>query len=159
MTETNKLIKLEEILQSQQADYTFLKDSVNFKTSEEGAAHYGVSMSETTPTLILKSKDKFFAAIICGDTKIVFKKLKQALGVKDLSMADPETVHQLTGAHVGYVSMINEGLPTVIDNQVLNNEKCFGGCGVRDVSLQINTRDLINITDARLFDFAELKSN
>lgn len=153
-----KLDKLENFLKNKAVDYAIFQDDFSLASAEEGARHYGISMNETTPTLILKSKEQYYAAIICGNTRISFKKLKLALGVKDISMADPQTVLNLTGANVGEVSLVNFDIITLIDNNVLKNLSCYGGCGVPKATLRINTVDLINITNAKVLDFTELRS-
>lgn len=149
------LTKLKALLTKERADYTIYQDSFNLESAEAGAKHYGIALSETTPTIILKSKDKYFAAIICGDTRISFKKLKQVLNIKDISMANPETVLSITGAKVGEVSLINDEMDTIIDSNVVNNINCYGGSGVHKTTLRINTNDLIRITNAKLLDFTE----
>lgn len=153
-----QLSKLETLLKNENADYLIYKDTFNLTSAEEGAKHYGISLSETTPTIILKTKDQYFAAIICGNTRISFKKLKLALNVKDISMADPETVLSLTGSKVGEVSLINDGFVTLIDNNILKNRHCYGGSGISKITLRINSNDLIRITKATLLDFTEPRS-
>jgi len=155
MNDAIKLEQLNNLLKSENVDYSILTDNFSIETASSGAQHYGISLSETTPTLILKTKDGYIAAIICGNTRIVFKKLKQALNIKDLSMADPQAILELTGAKIGEVSLINVELPTVIDAHVLQNKNCYGGCGAPKATLCINTQDLVRITKAQVLDFAE----
>lgn len=152
---TNLQSKLDSCLKEKNADYFIYTDNFNIASAAEGAKHYGITLAETTPTLILKTKDKYYAAIICGNTKLSFKKLKQALNIKDISMADPPTVLTITGANVGEVSLVNQGLDTLIDSNVLHNKNCYGGSGIPQVTLRINTQDLIRITNARVLDFTE----
>lgn len=153
MNQNITLNKLVALLNTQNANYSILIDDVSIATASEGVKHYGISLSETTPTLILKSKAKFYAAIICGNTRIDFKKLKQVLDVKDLSMADPEAILNLTGAKIGEVSLINDGIVTLIDSQVLKNVNCYGGCGIAKATLRISTSDLVRVTNAQILDF------
>jgi prolyl-tRNA editing enzyme YbaK/EbsC (Cys-tRNA(Pro) deacylase) len=101
MNDSVKLEKLNSLLQSKNADYSISTHDFSIETASVGAEHYGISLDETTPTLILKTKERYLAAIICGNTRISFKKLKQALRVKDISMADPQTVLNITGAKSG----------------------------------------------------------
>jgi prolyl-tRNA editing enzyme YbaK/EbsC (Cys-tRNA(Pro) deacylase) len=152
------LVHLNHFLKNEKVDYSIYQDSFNLESAKEGAKQYGLSLDETTPTIILKSKDHYFAAIICGNTRISFKKLKEALKSKDIRMADPERVFNLTGAQVGEVSLINEGIDTLIDHRVIKNKNCYGGSGVSKTTLRINTRDLIRITHARVMDFTEPKN-
>src|SRR3990167_3386770 len=122
MSNTIKLEKLNSLLKSKNTDYSILTDDFSIKTASSGAEHYGISLNETTPTLILKIKDGYIAAIICGNTCISFKKLKQVLNLKDIRMADPQAIFDITGAKIGEVSLINPGLTTVIDTKVLQNK-------------------------------------
>jgi len=153
-----KLETLKSILDNAKAEYSIFTHDVSFTSAESGAKHFGISLAETTPTIILKAKDGYFAAIICGNTRISFKKLKQALGVSDISMADPQTVFNVTGAKIGEVSLVNSGLPTLIDHNVLKNENCYGGCGVPKTTLRINAHDLVKVTNAQILDFADVRS-
>ena len=155
---TIKLENLNTLLKDGNADYSILTDEFSLESASSGAEHYGISLSETTPTLILKTKDGYIAAIICGNTRISFKKLKQILNLKDLSMADAQTIFDITGAKIGEVSLINPGLPTLIDANVLQNKNCYGGCGIPKTTLRINTQDLIKITNAQILDFAEVRT-
>jgi prolyl-tRNA editing enzyme YbaK/EbsC (Cys-tRNA(Pro) deacylase) len=153
----NDLTELENLLKQENVDYTIYQDNFSMKTAAEGAQHYGITLDETTPTLILKTKDKFYAAIICGSTRISFKKLKEALGIKEISMADPETILNLTGANIGEISLINRELTTLIDNNVIKNQNCYGGSGAPKTTLRINTSDLLKITKARVLDFTDTR--
>jgi prolyl-tRNA editing enzyme YbaK/EbsC (Cys-tRNA(Pro) deacylase) len=155
MTHTESLEKLDNLLTTKDADYSIFKEDSTIESATDGAARYGITLAETTPTLILKSGEKYFAAIICGNTRISFKKLKQALSVKDITMADPQTVLNFTGAKVGEVSLINLDLVTLIDSNVLKNKDCYGGCGVPKSTLRIDTHDLINLTNAKILDFTD----
>lgn len=154
MNDSAALNKLEVFLKDNHADYKIYNDDLSVATAKIGAERYGISLDETTPTLILKSKDKYYAVIICGSTRISFKKLKQALNIKDVSLADPETVLQLTGAKIGEVCMINT-LETLIDEKVLSNKDCYGGCGIPNTTLKINTQDLIRLTKATVLNFTD----
>jgi prolyl-tRNA editing enzyme YbaK/EbsC (Cys-tRNA(Pro) deacylase) len=158
MSDDNIQLKnLENFLTNQNANYAITIDNFSMETARDGAKHYGISLNETTPTLILKSKDKYYAAIICGNTRISFKKLKQALGIKDISMADPETILKLTGAKIGEVSLINQDITTLVDSNVVKNENCYGGCGIPKATLRINSADLVRITNAKVCDFTDAK--
>ena len=153
-----QLSKLKNLLENEKANYSIFIDDFSFDTASEGAKNYGITMEEATPTLILKTKTGYYAVIIRANTRISFKKLKIALGVKELTMAEPELVLSLTGAKVGQVGLINSELPTIVDQQVLSNENCYGGCGVPKATLRISTADLVRITQAKILDFSEPRS-
>ncbi|MGE0010133.1 MAG: aminoacyl-tRNA deacylase [Candidatus Babeliales bacterium] len=155
MNETIKLEQLKNLLQKENIDFTILTDEISLATAQSGANQYGIALHEAAPTLILKTKDGYLAAIIAGNTKISFKKLKHALDVKDISMADPQTIKEITGATIGEVCLINLDVPTIVDEAVLKNTYCYGGSGAPKTTLKINTQDLMRITNAQVLDFTE----
>ena len=152
-----QLEALATILKNSAAQYTLLHDKTTLTSAADGAKEYGVSLSEVTPTLIIKADNEYYAAIICGNTRISFGKVKQVLNVQNTSLADPETVFKITGARVGHISLINPQLKTIVDRHVLNNRESYGGCGVPKTTLKINTKDLIRITQAQVLDFADVR--
>jgi prolyl-tRNA editing enzyme YbaK/EbsC (Cys-tRNA(Pro) deacylase) len=149
----NSLEHLEAFLKEKQVDYTLFTDSRPIRSAKEGADLYGILLSEATPTLILKIEDQYYAAIICGDKRISFEKLKYLFDVEHVSLASPHTVLTLTGAKIGEVGVINKGMPTLIDTHVVNNKYCYCGTGISGKTLRINTADLLKVTHAKVLDF------
>ncbi len=111
------------------------------------------------PTFILRTEAGYLAAVIRGDTRLSYKKIKRELGLKNVSLAAPEQVRELTGAEVGHVSLVNPGLKTIIDGRVLEVETVYGGTGVPNSTLKISPQDMVTITQAQVFEFAEPKEN
>jgi prolyl-tRNA editing enzyme YbaK/EbsC (Cys-tRNA(Pro) deacylase) len=107
------------------------------------------------PTFILRSEIGYLAAVVRGDTRLSYKKIKRELKLKNLCLASPEQVQQVTGSEVGYVSLFNAGVTTIIDSRLTEVETIFGGCGVPRYTLKINPRDLIVLARAHVFDFTE----
>lgn len=149
----NSLDALENFLNEQKVDYSIYTDSRPIRSAQEGADLYNIPLSEATPTLILKANSKYYAAIICGNQRISFEKLKQTLALDSISLADPQTVLSLTGAKIGAVGLINEGISTLIDVHVLKNKSCYGGSGVPGKTLRISPKDLARVTQAKVLDF------
>ncbi len=155
--QTNDLSELENWLKQAQVPYTILSHDRTIHSAEEGAAQGIGALANMAPTFILHTENGFLTATICGDTRLSYKKIKRALGLKNLCLASPDEVKQITGAEIGYVSIINPGLSTIVDTQIIEKETIFGGCGIPEHTLQINPMDLIRLTQAFVFDFAEPK--
>lgn len=49
-------------------------------------------------------------------------------------------------------------LVTIIDTNALNDQKCLGGRGVLQHTVEIDTQDLIQITNAHILDFTDIRS-
>lgn len=155
--EIHRLSELEMMLKKAQVPYTILSHEKTLRSAEEGAASGIGALANMAPTFILHTENGFLAAIIRGDTRLSYKKIKRALGLKNLCLASPDEVKKTTGAEIGYVCLVNPGLSTIVDTRIIENDTLFGGCGIPEHTLQINPMDLIRLTQAFVFDFSEPK--
>jgi Cys-tRNA(Pro)/Cys-tRNA(Cys) deacylase len=154
---TEKLQELKAYLNEQKADYQILEHPKTLISAEDGE-EYGIgSLAEMAPTLILETEKGLLAAIISGETKLSYKKIKKELGLKNVSLARPEKVLELVGVPVGIVPLVLHNCPTIIDSHTLLFKYVFGGCGADCHTLEIAPKDLVRLNDARVFDFCELK--
>lgn len=147
-----KLAELEKICKN--TDYEIFQDDILMQNASIGAAHYKIDIAHCTPTFILKVDETYMALIIQGNRKIDFKKIKQFFATRKVRMATPEEILKVTGATVGSVSMINQGLKTFIDEGVTALDCCYGGCGIDKMTLKIKANQLIQLTQAEIGDFS-----
>lgn len=152
-----RLNQLRETLTAANVTYTLLAHDLTIRSAQEGAEQGLGALANMAPTFILRSETGYLAAIIRGDSRLSYKKIKRKLNLKNLCLATPEQVRQVTGAEVGYVSLLNAGIVTIIDNRLTEMDAVYGGCGVPCYTLEIAPRDLIAFTQAQLFDFTEPK--
>jgi prolyl-tRNA editing enzyme YbaK/EbsC (Cys-tRNA(Pro) deacylase) len=153
--ERERLLRLRQILDRAGVPYRILAHEMTVVSALMGVEHGIGSIDEMAPTLILKSEHGLLAAIISGSTRLSYRKIKRALGVKDIALASAEIVKQATGAAVGTVSLVNGTLPTIIDSRLAGVEAVYGGCGVPRHTLYIRIQDLVTVTGAQVFDFTE----
>jgi prolyl-tRNA editing enzyme YbaK/EbsC (Cys-tRNA(Pro) deacylase) len=154
-----RLTALHTLLNYEKANYEIFKHAERLITATDGPNRGIGTMDESAPTFILKTKNGYIAVILKGNMRISYKKLKKSLGIKDISLASPEEVLQVTGSQIGAVSLVQTQLPTFVDQQLLNSEFCYGGCGIFYHTLKIRINDLIQITHATVLDFAEKREN
>jgi len=153
-----RLDQLKSQLDAGQVRYRILPHETTYASAEDGVTHGVGTLAEMAPTLILKTEKGFMAAIISGATRIVYKKIKKQLGLKDVSLATPDVVLQLTGSEVGTVSLIQRDLPALVDSRLAEMETIYGGCGVPNHTLAISPNDLIRVLRAQVFEFTEFKA-
>jgi prolyl-tRNA editing enzyme YbaK/EbsC (Cys-tRNA(Pro) deacylase) len=153
-----RLDQLRIQLDAERIRYRILPHETTYVSAEDGVTHGVGTLAEMAPTLILKTEKGFVAAIISGATRIIYKKIKKQLGLKDVSLAMPDVVLHLTGSEVGTVSLIQRDLPAIVDSRVAEMETIYGGCGVPQHTLAINPKDLIRIINAQVFEFTESKT-
>jgi prolyl-tRNA synthetase len=76
------------------------------------AKFLGIPVWKTTKTLIFEADDRVVAVMVRGDCDVHELKLTNVLGCKNLRLAPPERIKELTGAEVGYAGPI--GLPASV---------------------------------------------
>ena len=155
--ESDRLTQLKTYLDRVGITYTILVHEQNISTAQDGTQKGLGTLSAMAPTFILKTETGYLAAIIRGDTRLSYKKIKKKLGLKNIYLAAPDQVKQLTGSEVGYVSLVNPGLQTIVDTRVTEVTMIYGGSGEPNHTLQVSPQDVITITKAQVFDFTEFK--
>lgn len=96
-----------------------LVDTPNARTIEQVTSFLKKSPKKLVKTLIYRMGDEVVAALVRGDREINEFKLARALGVREVEMADPRTIEELTGAAVGFAGPVGLGCANVIaDNEV-----------------------------------------
>jgi prolyl-tRNA editing enzyme YbaK/EbsC (Cys-tRNA(Pro) deacylase) len=155
--ESDRLAHLKNRLDITGAAYTIHVHAQNVSSAEDGVMTGLGSLSAMAPTFILQTEAGYLAAIIRGDTRLSYKKIKQKLGLKNVSLAAPAQVKQLTGSEIGQVSLLNQGLKTILDRHVTEVETIYGGSGVSNHTLQISSQAVVTMTQAQVFDFTEPK--
>jgi prolyl-tRNA editing enzyme YbaK/EbsC (Cys-tRNA(Pro) deacylase) len=158
-SQTERLSELKSLLNAAGIAYAILEHEQTISTAQEGAQTGLGSLSSMAPTFILKTEAGYLAAIIRGDTRLAYKKIKRQLGLKNISLASVDQVKEVTGAEAGYVSLVNPGIETIIDEKVIAMDVVYGGCAVPRFTLRIQPKDLVAIVRARVFDFTEPKTS
>jgi prolyl-tRNA editing enzyme YbaK/EbsC (Cys-tRNA(Pro) deacylase) len=157
LSSAERLNQLKNLLDAAGAAYEIFYHQEAILTADDGVASGRASLAETAPTFILETEKGYLAAIIRGDTRLSYKKIKKALGLKNVSLAKPDVVERVTGAQVGSVSLVNPGLVTIIDTQLITMPEIYGGCGVAHHTLRLSPDELIRVMQARVFEFTEPK--
>ncbi len=130
------------------------------KTPPETLGYLGLTLSDGASTLVLKSKDdNFYALIRRDDCKTDFKQIKKILGVDNLRLATPEEFTQFTKLPVGaariYLPQVSK---TIIDKKILDKEYVVGGSGSFTSSIKYKTSDLLKIPGSIVADVSEIES-
>jgi prolyl-tRNA editing enzyme YbaK/EbsC (Cys-tRNA(Pro) deacylase) len=155
--ESARLSQLKKRLDSAGIAYTIHVHAQNISSAQGGAQTGLGDLSAMAHTFILRTEAGYLAAIIRGDTRLSYKKIKRKLGLKNVSLAAPDQVKQLTGSEIGQVSLVNQGLKTILDERVTEVETIYGGSGVANHTLQISPQAVVTITQAQVFDFTDPK--
>ena len=84
------------------------------RTANDAATALGCNVGAIVKSLLFKLGDKFCLCLVSGDKRCSLNKLKKKLGEKDVSMASPGEVKQVTGYTIGGVSPIGHLINTKV---------------------------------------------
>lgn len=136
-------------LEEKNVEYEIINHTRSIKTAKEGADYHGIDISQTAPTLILRTERGYFCLIISGNYgRVVMSSLKGLLNAEEVRLANPQEVEEVTGTQIGNVSLINPELPTIIDRELYRYSHIYGGAGEPQTTLKLRSRDmekLINV--------------
>ncbi len=148
---------LQQALDAAGVAYEVLAHAATLHRAEDGAASFGVALAQMAPTLVLHTERGPLVATLSGATRLSFKKIKKALGLRNVSLAPRDEVVALTGAEPGVVALVNPGLPTLVDLRLLAQPWAYGGCGVPARTLRMRPADVVAVTGAQVLDITEDK--
>jgi tryptophanyl-tRNA synthetase len=123
--------------------------------AEEVQAFLGDDLSGSVPTLVMKAGDGFVAVLKRGNTKLDSGKLKKALGVSSLRMANKEEFEKVTGVPIGAARVYTPGMKTLIDKSVFTKEYLNGGSGSFTETIKYKTEDLKKIPGSSIVEVTE----
>lgn len=118
-------------------------------TSEQAAVVRGLSLAQGAKSLLFKTKVGFVLVVVPGDRRVDSKKLKQALGVKDVRFAAANEVRELMGCEIGACYPFGNiaGLRTLVDRALSRNDIIACNPGRHDISIKMRYADYKTLTD------------
>ena len=150
-------IKLEDYLKENNIWHKFIDKPETIHTSD-AAEKAGIELKRVTKSLILLNKDKnAILAIIPGNEKLSFSKLKKAVQSKKVRMVPFEDAKEYSGYLPGATPMVFHKLKmkVVIDKKLIQYKSIYGGGGTRLKLLELKTEDVIKLNNAIIEDITE----
>ena len=130
---------LQDIFKEKNVPFELINHKVPIHTAQQGAAHFGITIGQTAPTLILKTDKGFFALVVSGDRgHIDFKEVASIIGCNKVKLAGARDVEKVTGCTIGSISMVGHNLPCVVDKRLFQYSSIYGGSGEETCTLKIN---------------------
>ena len=130
--------------------------------TEKGAANVahalGFSEAQAVKTLIFETATGDRALVMLGgDKNAVSGRLKRALGSRNIRLASPETVGQVTGYEIGSIPPFHwqpQGFRTFVDSALMDEDVLGVGAGVWGNEIMIAPGDVVRATDGEVFDLS-----
>ena len=127
------------------------------RTAKDAATALGCNIGAIVKSLLFKIGDKFCLCLVSGDKRCSLNKLKKKLNEKDVFMASPEEVKQITGYTKGGVSPIGHLVNTKVymDKHLERFSKVFAAAGHPNAVFGITFLELKKLTNSEVDDLTE----
>lgn len=118
----------------------------------EAARELGVEPERVFKTLLVEVDGDLVVGIVPVDTELDLKALASAVGGKRAAMAAVERAERSTGYVAGGISPLGHPTPhpTILDDSALDHHTIFVSAGKRGLDVELEPRDLIDLTSARV---------
>jgi len=141
----SKNIEKEEDLQ--------IVDTPETRTIDEVTKFLSIGPEKLVKTLIYQTEHGPIAALVRGDHDLNETKLRNVLNVQELTMADPETVSDVTGAPIGFAGAIGLKVRILADFAIKEMKNMVMGANKND-------KHVLNVNEGRDFQveqYADLR--
>ena len=127
------------------------------RTALDAATSLKCEVGAIVKSLLLKTENDFILCLISGDKRCSLNKIKKMLNQKDVSMANAESVKEITGFTIGGVSPIGliTNLTILIDINLSRFEDIYAAAGHPNAIFKIKSKDLQKITSSKTLDISE----
>ena len=150
-------MELEEYLRREGVWYNFVDKEETIHTAD-AAKKAGILLNRVTKALVLLDQDKnTIVAVIPGDCKLSFSKLKEAAGVKKIRLVPFEEAENYSGYPPGATPMVHHKtkMKVVLDKKLIQYKSIYGGGGERTKLLELKTDDVIRLNNAVIAEITE----
>lgn len=150
-------VDVHNYLQSENIPHELSQVSATVRNAEQLAALLGLKPYQIVKVLVFIADDRPVIALVPGDRKVDYGKLKKILQSSSLRMATQDEVRELTGYLVGATPPVALAtpMPTYIDLQALKEDVVYVGGGEQHIILKIRSYDLVRAADAEVVDIVK----
>ena len=148
--------KIIELLDSLKLKYEIMEHEP-VHTSEEASKVRKTDLKSGLKAMVMRSKGKYFMAVISGDKKIDMKKLRKFLEIDRMSFATPDEVKKITDCVIGSVPPLGNlfDIPVYADKSVNRNEIVNFNAGLHTKSIKITLKDWLTTVKPQMADFSQ----
>ena len=127
------------------------------RTAQDAATALSCNIGAIVKSLLFSSGDDFVLCLVSGDKRCSLNKLKNILNKKDVSMAKPEDVKEITGYTIGGVSPVGHltKVKVYIDSSLKRFTTVFAAAGHPNCVFEINFNKLSNLTLGEIKELTE----
>ena len=127
------------------------------RTAQDAATALGCNVGAIIKSLLFSTGNNYILCLISGDQRCSLNKLKKILNEKDVTMAKPEDVKEITGYTIGGVSPVGHltKIKIFIDSSLERFTTVFAAAGHPNCVFKINFNQLTNLTSGEIRELTE----
>ena len=127
------------------------------RTANDAATALGCKVGAIVKSLLFKTGDSFVLCLVSGDKRCSLNKLKKIKNQKDISMASPDEVKEITGFTIGGVSPVGhlKPLEIYIDEKLSRFKNIYAAAGHPNCIFKIDFDNLTKITKGSVKNITE----
>ena len=139
------------------ASYKVMVLASSARTAQEAAESLNTDVGSIVKSLLFKSENNFILCLVSGDRRCSLYKLKKIKQQKDISMANPQSVKEVTGFTIGGVSPIGhlKEVEIFIDNNLKRFQNIYAAAGHPNCVYKVNFENLLKMTSGKVEDITE----
>lgn len=124
----------------------------------DAAEKTSIELNRITKSLVLLDQDRNpILAIIPGNCKLSFPKIREAIGAKKVRLVSFGEAESYSGYLPGATPMVchKVRMKVVLDKKLRQHTSIYGGGGERTKLLELKTSDVISLNNAIVADITE----
>ena len=127
------------------------------RTAIDAASSLNCEVGAIVKSLLFRTSDTFLLCLVSGDKRCSLNKLKKIKQQKDISMANPQSVKEVTGFTIGGVSPIGhlKEVEIFIDNNLKRFQNIYAAAGHPNCVYKVNFENLLKMTSGKVEDITE----
>jgi prolyl-tRNA editing enzyme YbaK/EbsC (Cys-tRNA(Pro) deacylase) len=126
-------------------------------TAAAAAAALGTSVGSIVKSLLFLADDEPVLVLVAGDRKLNRARLAVELGARQVRLARPEEVIEVTGYRIGGVPPVAHRRPinTLVDRNLLAPATVYAAAGASNAIFPIAASELLDLTGGQITDATE----
>ena len=139
------------------ASYKVMVLASSARTAQEAAESLNTDVGSIVKSLLFKCENNFILCLVSGDRRCSLNKLKKIKQQKDISMANPQSVKEITGFTIGGVSPIGhlKKVEIFLDNNLNRFQDIYAAAGHPNRVFKVNFENLLKMTNGIVEDITE----
>ena len=127
------------------------------RTAQQAADSLNTEVGSIVKSLLFKTENGFLLCLVSGDKRCSLNKLKKINNQKDISMANPDEVKEITGFTIGGVSPVGhlKPLEIYIDEELSRFKNIYAAGGHPNCIFKIDFDNLTKITKGSVKNITE----